>query len=312
MEAFAFVIFSPSFIQVFPLICHPYVDSFCCQLTNCVSPLQPHHTKLQIHIWVCCLYSTFCISPPEQPSQPTPVCIQGSHSTETVLIAVTEELHTARAASLSSVVILLDLSAAFDTVNHQILLSTLQELGVSGFTLSLFPPQDCTYRVIWRESVSEPCSLTTGVPQGSVLGPLLFSLYTKSLSSVIYSHGFSSHSYAVDTQFILSLPQSETQEAAQISWLMHVWLTCLCGCLHTTWSSFSTRPSCSSFQGRHLPSHPATAAHPEGPVTAQQKHDCLLSLLHNGGTNSPLTSRAAEVLHIFCRTLAHESYCVAW
>ncbi|XP_071063220.1 uncharacterized protein, partial [Pseudochaenichthys georgianus] len=75
-------------------------------------------------------------------------------TTETALIAVTEELHTAKAASLSSVIILLDLSAAFDTVNHQILLRTLQELGVSGSALSLLTSylKDRTYRVVARIS----------------------------------------------------------------------------------------------------------------------------------------------------------------
>ncbi|KAI4879947.1 hypothetical protein NFI96_012088 [Prochilodus magdalenae] len=55
-----------------------------------------------------------------------------AHSTETALIAVTERLQTARSAKLSSVLILLDLYAAVDTVNHKILLSVLTDLGITG------------------------------------------------------------------------------------------------------------------------------------------------------------------------------------
>ena len=94
-----------------------------------------------------------------------------------------------------SVLILLDLSAVFDTVNHQILLTTLAELdsALSWFTSYL---TNRTYHVTWNGSLSKPCSFDTSVPQGSVLGPLLFSLYTRSLGSVITSHGFSYHCYA--------------------------------------------------------------------------------------------------------------------
>ncbi|KAK3546414.1 hypothetical protein QTP70_026295, partial [Hemibagrus guttatus] len=57
---------------------------------------------------------------------------KAAHSTGTALLAVTEQLHAARSAKLSSVLILLDLSVAFDTVNHKTLLSTLRSLGICG------------------------------------------------------------------------------------------------------------------------------------------------------------------------------------
>uniref|UniRef100_A0A674ELL9 Reverse transcriptase domain-containing protein n=1 Tax=Salmo trutta TaxID=8032 RepID=A0A674ELL9_SALTR len=155
---------------------------------------------------------------------------KAGHSTETALLCVTEAVRTAKANSLSSALILLDLSAAFDTVNHQILLSTLSELGISGAAHSWIAAYltGRSYQVAWRESVSAPRALTTGVPQGSVLGPLLFSLYTKSLGSVISSHGLSYHCYADDTQLIFSFPPSNNQVANRISACLAdipVWMT---------------------------------------------------------------------------------------
>ncbi|KAK3554597.1 hypothetical protein QTP70_027889, partial [Hemibagrus guttatus] len=144
---------------------------------------------------------------------------KAAHSTETALLAVTEKLHAARSAKLSSVLILLDLSAAFDTVNHKTLLSTFRSLGICGTAWEWFASylDGHSYKATWKGLTSAPRRLSTGVPQGSVLGPLLFCLYTYSLGKVISSHGFSYHCYADDTQLIFSFPPSDTTASARIS-----------------------------------------------------------------------------------------------
>ncbi len=141
------------------------------------------------------------------------------HLTETALLSVTEAQRLARAASKSSVLVLLDLSAAFDTVNHQILLSALRKMGISGTALLWFESylSDRSFRVSWRGEVSKSQLLATGVTQGSVLGPLLFSIYMSSLGSVIQKHSFSYHYNADDTQLYFSFQPDDPPVAAHIA-----------------------------------------------------------------------------------------------
>ncbi len=104
-------------------------------------------------------------------------------------------------------------------VNHQILLSTLLANGISGTALQWFESylSDRSFKVSWRGEVSKSQHLTTGAPQGSVLGPLLFSVYMASLGSVILKHGFSYHCYADDAQIYLSFHPDDPMIAARIS-----------------------------------------------------------------------------------------------
>ena len=109
------------------------------------------------------------------------------HSTETALLRVVNDLLQASDSGHVSILSLLDLSAAFDTIDHDILIRRLHStFGCSGTVLGWFT----SYLSFRSQSVlvghaSTPSALKCGVPQGSVLGPLLFTLYTQSLSAVI-------------------------------------------------------------------------------------------------------------------------------
>ena len=83
--------------------------------------------------------------------------------------------------------VLLDLSAAFDTVDHVIFLRALGNPGIGGTVIEWYGSylSGSGQRISVRGCTSERFNLDCGVPQGSCLGPLLFSIYTSSLLSIV-------------------------------------------------------------------------------------------------------------------------------
>ena len=125
------------------------------------------------------------------------------HSCETAVTKIHNDILMLVDKRENVVLLLLDLSAAFDTINHKLLLNKLQNMyGISGVALDWIRCylSNRLFRVSVRQETSGECILDIGVPQGSILGPLLFILYTKDLDEIVTKYGFSIHLYADDTQ----------------------------------------------------------------------------------------------------------------
>ena len=124
-------------------------------------------------------------------------------STESALLRVLNDILCSVDTGKVSLLVLLDLSAAFDTINHQLLLERLHlQVGITGTAHRWFVSylEDRSQTVCVGASFSEPKNLSCGVPQGSVLGPVLFSLYMSQLGAIIDDYQINRQSFADDSQ----------------------------------------------------------------------------------------------------------------
>jgi len=139
--------------------------------------------------------------------EPLQSAYRQNHSTETALVKVFNDLLCCMDTKQSVMLVLLDLSAAFDTVDHNIMLDRLHHnCGITDTCLQWLSSyfSDRTQSVVIDGLSSSPHALTTGVPQGSVVGPFTFPQYLQPVSEIAKNYHTSVHFYADDTQLYRS------------------------------------------------------------------------------------------------------------
>ena len=134
-----------------------------------------------------------------------------NHSTETVLTKLHSDIIQELDQGRHVMALSLDMSSAFDSIDHSLLMNELECLGIGGQALDLLKSylMGRKIQVAALGVTSQPKPLEFGVPQGSVLGPLLFILYVRKLSQILESLGVKHQIYADDTQVYAAFEDSD-------------------------------------------------------------------------------------------------------
>lgn len=138
-----------------------------------------------------------------------------NHGCSTALATVCDDIFRASDSGEITVLALLDFSKAFDTLDHRLLLAILHYIGLSDHAINFFK---CFFDgrkqyVKLEDEVSNELIITTGVPQGSIISPLLYAVYTSFLPNVIKK--CKSHYYADDTQVYFSFKREDVDSGCK-------------------------------------------------------------------------------------------------
>ena len=141
------------------------------------------------------------------------------HSTETAMLKILNDVYTTADGQRSTCLVALDLSAAFDTLDHATITDRLRHtFGIESSAIDWLTSYltNRSQFVKLGDVLSPPTHCNIGVPQGSVLGPILFSLFISPVAGVISNFGVSFHQFADDTQLSIGIDPKSIVESLDI------------------------------------------------------------------------------------------------